>query len=133
MSCIKPVIHLVEFVNQKHAGPLAFESPHQRSGAEEVSALQICLQGLPVVLLPFRELHVEPLETFIEASNGLVFADAAIALQPFYIRSGRCSHRDRELGLPLTCGTFEEEGLPELRGQEDDLGHHGVDEIACRC
>jgi hypothetical protein len=48
------------------------------------------------------------------------------------MRPGRLRNRNRELRLAAPRRSFEQQRLLQLRGQEDNLGHHGVNEVA-RC
>jgi hypothetical protein len=41
--------------------------------------------GLPVLVLTLGELHIEALQTFIEAANGLVLTDTAITLKTLHV------------------------------------------------
>jgi hypothetical protein len=88
------VIYLVEFIDEENAGFFALERTHERTGTEEVPAFQIGLQNLPVLVLPPRELHVEPLESLIESANSLVLTDASVALEPLDVRVGGLRNRD---------------------------------------
>src|ERR1017187_1629503 len=130
--CFESVVYFVQLVNQQHARLVAFESAHQRTRPKEITPLEVRLHRLPVLVLALRELHVEPLQTLIEATNGLVLCHAAIALEPLDMGIGRGCYRDCELRLPGPRGSLKQERLFELRGQIDDLYHHRIDEVA-RC
>src|SRR5277367_1027018 len=84
--CFKTIIYFVEFVDEEHARSFALEGAHERTWAKEVTPLQTRLNRLPVLVLTLGELHIETLQTFIEASNGLVLTDTAITLKALHMR-----------------------------------------------
>jgi hypothetical protein len=131
---LKPFIYLVEFVNQQHARLLAFERAHQRTRPKEIAPLEVGLQlaPAPALSVPLRELHVKPLKALVEAPDGLVLSDPAVALQPLDMRPGRLRNRDRELRFAAARRPFKQQRLLQLRGQKDNPGHHRVNEVPGR-
>jgi hypothetical protein len=121
------------FVNQQNAWPLAFERTHQRTRPKEVPPFEVRLHSLPVLVLASGELHVEPLQAFVEATDRFLLGHAAVALQPFHVGPGRSGNGDSKLGFSTARKTFEKQGLLEFCRKEDDLGHHWIDEIFSRC
>ena len=117
---LKSFIHLVEFVDQQHTRLLAFERPHQRTRPKEIASLEVGLQlaPAPALSVPLRELHVKPLKALVEAPDGLVLSDPAVALQPLDMRPGRLRNRDRELRLAAPRRPFKQQRLLQLRGQK---------------
>ena len=85
--CFKTIVYLVQLVYEQHARPVAFERAHQRTGPKKVAPLEVCLDGLPVLVLALRELHVEPLQALIEAPDRLVLGHTAVALESLDMRA----------------------------------------------
>ena len=106
---LKTLVHLVQFVNQQNARPLAFKRAHQRTRPEEIAPFEARLHALPVRVLAPRELHIEPLQPLVELPDGLVLGHAAIALQPLDMRPGGLGDRYGQLRLARSRRPFEQQ------------------------
>src|SRR5260370_12666732 len=85
----KTLIYLVQLVDEKNAGLLAFECPHQWTRAKEVSTFEVRHQIGPVRMLAFAVFHVQPLQALVVVPDGLLLRQTLVALKSFDVSSGR--------------------------------------------
>jgi hypothetical protein len=79
------------------------------------------------------ELHIEPLQPFVELPNGLVLGHAAVALQPLDMSPGSFRDRHGQLGLARPRRPFKQQRLLHPGRQVHDFDHHRINEVAGRC
>src|SRR5580692_5714980 len=128
---LKCVVHFIQFIDEQDARFLALQGTQQRTGAEELLAMQFSLQRLPVDVAGSRlQLDAKPLQWLVEFPNGLFFVDALVALQAFDC-CARCI-RDcvRQLSLSAAGGAFEQQWFLQSRGQIHGCSGYRIGDVA---
>ena len=124
--------HLVELVNQQHAGSIAVsQRPQERTFGKEINRMQALPNGVPVfaeaVALGFKE---KLLQGLVELADGLVFRDAFVTLKALDECSRGLGHGIRELRLATAGRPFHQQRLLHPGGEINHFQSHLVDDVS---
>src|SRR5579859_8304006 len=108
----KCLVHLIQFIDQKHAAPVVLQRPQEWPCTKKVLTVQLSLGLLPVHRSGFRvQFHRKTLQGLIEFANGFLFVDTLETLQALYFGVGCFRHCIRKFRLAASWRSFEQQGL----------------------
>ena len=128
----KGVAHLVELVDQQHAGSVAVsQRPQEWTFGKKINRMQALSNGVPIfaeaVALGFEE---KLLQGLVELADGLVFRDAFVALKALDERSRSLGHGVCELRLATAGRPFHQQRLLHAGGEINHFQGHLVDDVS---